>query len=221
MAMSIHGVTRRSEPGDLAQPASLVFQRGSERALLRARTGATRRARVDKIGAEQQDVAVVEDCLDNLSAWREAAERSRFAAAGCFYPGIRAPIPSTAYASLIRPLSEIISATFGYSRGARICGCDFSLVTALPQNFQPIQRLPHHDGINPNMLAVLIYLQDLSRVGPRSSVTDGPASKPSPPTGLRTTRPASNKKRATTACRPLPIMLRMNGTNGLPLSTPL
>jgi Family of unknown function (DUF6445) len=117
-----------------------------------------RRTRVEAQGREGQKVAIVDGCLADPEALVALAARQRFEPRGPYYPGIRAPIPSSYYASLLTPFAEVLRTTFGFSKGAHVRECNFSLVTTAPEQLQPIQRLPHYDGVEPNVIAVLIYL---------------------------------------------------------------
>lgn len=117
-----------------------------------------RQVRVDCNGRERQPVAVVEGCLADPGALLAMAAQLRFETRGRFYPGVRAPTPASSYAALFAPLGEVLRSTFGFTRGAHVRECNFSLVTTPPEQLAPIQRLPHYDGVEPNVVAVLIYL---------------------------------------------------------------
>lgn len=121
--------------------------------------------RIDGIGRERQPVAVVDSCLADPAALLEAAIAQRYAPLARFYPGVRAPTPSRFYASLFAPLREVLRGTFGFTKGARVRECNFSLVTTPPEQLAPIQRLPHYDGVEPNVVAVLIYLGGVEHGG--------------------------------------------------------
>ena len=71
---------------------------------------------------------------------------------------MRAPTPSSCYAALFRPLGEVLRSVFGFNKGAHVRECNFSLVTTPPDQLQPIQRLSHYDGAQPDVVAVLIDL---------------------------------------------------------------
>jgi Family of unknown function (DUF6445) len=117
-----------------------------------------RRTRVETQGREGQPVAIVDGCLADPEALVALAAQQRFEPRGPYYPGIRAPIPSSHYGSLFAPLGETLRTVFGFTKGAHVRECNFSLVTTPPEQLQPIQRLPHYDGVEPNVIAVLIYL---------------------------------------------------------------
>ncbi len=117
-----------------------------------------RQARVEANGRERQPVAIIDGCLADPEALVAMAAQLRFEPRGPYYPGIRAPIPSSCFASLFAPLGEVLRTVFGFTKGAHVRECNFSLVTTPPEQLAPIQRLPHYDGVEPNVVAVLIYL---------------------------------------------------------------
>ncbi len=115
-------------------------------------------ARVDINGLERQPVAIVDGCLADPQSFVAMASQQQFKPLGRFYPGVRAPAPASSYAALFAPLAETLRSVFGFGDGAHVRECNFSLATTPPRQLQPIQRLPHYDGLEPNVVAVLIYL---------------------------------------------------------------
>lgn len=111
------------------------------------------------IGASRAPVVVIDSFIDEPQALVEhAAQRSDFAVRSRFYPGIRAPAPAS-YVEAIGPLLEgAIRAAFGAQGDIEIIESNLSLVTTPAPRLVPFQRIPHIDGTERNILAVLHYL---------------------------------------------------------------
>ena len=101
-----------------------------------------RRAHVEANGRERQPVAIIDGCLADPEVLVALAAQQRFEPRGPYYPGIRAQTPSSCYAALFAPLAEVLRTAFGFSKGAHVRECNFSLVTTPPEQLAPIQRLP-------------------------------------------------------------------------------
>lgn len=121
--------------------------------------------RVESIGRERQPLLILDDCLADPVAVLAIAARASFARHGPHYPGQRAPVPRGAAAALIDPLAELLVQTFGLSGPPEFDECYLSLVTTPALDLQPIQRLPHFDGLEPDRLAFLLYLDRAERGG--------------------------------------------------------
>jgi hypothetical protein len=111
-----------------------------------------------QIGDEQQPLLTIDDCLADPAAVLSIAARATFSRHGPHYPGIRSPVPQQACIELIAPLANEIMRAFCLKRPPLFQECYLSLVTTAPQDLQPIQRLPHFDGVEPERLAFLLYL---------------------------------------------------------------
>ncbi len=114
--------------------------------------------RLEHVGREQQPVLIIDDCLADPGAVLAIAAKAHFARHGPHYPGIRAPVPHAACAILIDPLSAIIAKTFGLQCAPAFDECFLSVLTTAAKDLQPIQRLPHFDGLESDRLAFLLYL---------------------------------------------------------------
>jgi hypothetical protein len=117
--------------------------------------------RVETVGREALPVLVA-DGLDWLTEpLRKAASGMDFAPNGPFYPGIRAKSPEGYAGELTERLERQILEAFGWpGDGLAVMESDFSLVTAKPETLVPFQRMPHVDGVDGDVLAVLHYLCD-------------------------------------------------------------
>lgn len=93
------------------------------------------------------------------------AARHRFGRHGEFYPGLRAPVSQAIAMPLVEPLLDRMRETFGLAARPRFSECYLSVVTQPATTLAPIQRLPHFDGVEPERLAVLLYLDRDERGG--------------------------------------------------------
>jgi hypothetical protein len=78
------------------------------------------------------------------------------------YPGVRVPMPgsfSTTFRAWLTPILQ----RSGVLPGSQVINRDtsfFSVVTTASADLLPIQRIPHYDSTDPNLLAAVIYLCD-------------------------------------------------------------
>jgi len=120
---------------------------------------------VHRIGAEHQPVIVIDHAIDNPDAHIAQATRLEFSPIGPFFPGIRAPTSVNYTNSLCNALQPLLADIFGID-SAQWNGENFySLVTTPPARLSPIQRIPHHDGAEESLIAVLHYLAQPSQGG--------------------------------------------------------
>jgi hypothetical protein len=110
-------------------------------------------------GVQRHPVLVIDNYFDEPDALIDvAASGPAFEANGPYYPGIRAPFPHTFLPPLLTPLAGVLGPVFGYTRGAQVRECTFSLVTTRPEDLMPIQRLPHFDSLETGRVAALLFL---------------------------------------------------------------
>jgi Family of unknown function (DUF6445) len=109
-------------------------------------------------GQERQPMLVIDGFLANPQAVLAIAARAPFGLIGPHYPGIRSPVPQDAIGEMIESLSQSLTAAFALPGPPRFHECFLSLVTVAPAALQLIQRLPHFDGVEPDRLALLLYL---------------------------------------------------------------
>lgn len=121
--------------------------------------------RVERQGREQQPVIVIDDMLADLPKWRAMAEAADYGTMGAHYPGIRSPVPYRAAARMRDELAPLIADSFALDPVPPVLECFFSIVTTPPAALAPIQRLPHVDGLEPDRLAILIYLSGAEQGG--------------------------------------------------------
>ncbi len=117
---------------------------------------------LDRIGEEGAPVLRV-DGFDATAALALATALAPFAAATNHYPGLRRVLgveDEAAYAYVV----ALLDALGPYLGGAFDCdGFDlieasFSMVTTPPERLTAVQRAPHFDSVDPDMIAILHYL---------------------------------------------------------------
>lgn len=124
------------------------------------------RVEVRRLGREGQPLVVIDDFSGQLAELRTAGAAARYAPAGAYYPGLRAPV-DPAYLDVRRDLLvEVMHRVFGLQRSLRCETSAFSLVTLAPDALSPDQRVPHHDHGGPGLIALMHYL-----CGPESGGT--------------------------------------------------
>ena len=121
--------------------------------------------RVLRQGREKQPVVVIDGALADPDAWRQVAARAHFAAIRPFHPGVSAAVPARLAAQLRDELAPLIGDAFAPDPLPPASGCYLSLVTTLPEDLAPVQRLPHVDGLERARIAVLVYLSGAEQGG--------------------------------------------------------
>jgi hypothetical protein len=116
------------------------------------------RTNVVRQGMEQQPVIVIDDMLSDVDWWRATAEQLSYSRIGPHYPGLRAPVPPAQSNAMRDELETLVRETFALDPVPPVLECYFSIVTTPPEALAPIQRLPHVDGLEPDRIAILIYL---------------------------------------------------------------
>ena len=116
-------------------------------------------------GAERQALLTIDDALPDPLAVVAIAARHRYRPIGPFYPGVRARVSEPVAMELVAPLLEKLAEAFALAAPPVYFECFLSLVTAAPEQLAPIQRLPHFDGVEPDRIAVLLYLDAEERGG--------------------------------------------------------
>jgi Family of unknown function (DUF6445) len=133
--------------------------------MMAAMLGPRASIRVERQGREAQPVIVIDDMLAAPERWRELAERLRYGRIGPHYPGLRAVVPFEAAAALREELAGPIGETFELEPVPPVLETYFSIVSTPPEALAPIQRLPHFDGLEPERIAILIFLSGAEQGG--------------------------------------------------------
>lgn len=118
------------------------------------------RVQLRHVGQERQPLLIVDDVLDDPDAMIEAAREAEFyAPKHTHYPGLNAPLPESYYRTVVTALRGPIAAAFGLSSDAYLKYFGFfALATTPVREAEPIQKIPHHDGPDPQRLAMVHYL---------------------------------------------------------------
>ncbi|MES2441615.1 MAG: DUF6445 family protein [Pseudomonadota bacterium] len=116
--------------------------------------------RVDRIGAEGEPVVVVENFSPHPDRLIADAQTLAFETMGEFYPGIRARVLPSYFEGLSPVLAPVMREVFGQSDRIGFTRALYSIVTTPPAQLTLAQRIPHIDGLEPGMIAILHYLSD-------------------------------------------------------------
>jgi hypothetical protein len=73
---------------------------------------------------------------------------------------LRAPVSAPIVMPLVEPIVDRLQEVFALERAPEYFECYLSLVTKAPAQLDPIQRLPHFDGVERERIAVLLYLSE-------------------------------------------------------------
>ena len=124
-------------------------------------------ARIETVrqGRERQPVIVIDRMLSEPDLWLQVAARARFEPIRPFHPGVSAVVPARLADRLRDELAPLIGVTFGLDPVPPAGPCFLSLVTTPPEALTHIQRLPHVDGLEPERIAILIYLAGADKGG--------------------------------------------------------
>lgn len=123
------------------------------------------RIEIVRQGREEQPVIVVDDMLSQPDLWRQVAARAVFGPIRPFHPGVSAVVPARLSNQLRDELAPLVGETFGLDPVPPASSCFLSLVTTSPEALTWIQRLPHIDGLEPERIAILVYLAGTDKGG--------------------------------------------------------
>lgn len=115
---------------------------------------------VEYVGKVRSPVVIVDDFYDTPQALIEHAASTTFAPRSRFYPGVRAPAPARYIDALRTRLATVLKQQFGWTEDLAITECNLSLLTTPAAQLVPFQRIPHIDGTESDVIAVLHYLCD-------------------------------------------------------------
>ena len=113
---------------------------------------------VVRIGHEQEPVVVIDGFVADPAALVEHAVASRFVPMGAFYPGPRQAAPASYCAEVAPVVATAMRQVFGYSEHLRFDRALFSMVTTPPAELSLAQRIPHVDGVEEGMVAIVHFL---------------------------------------------------------------
>ncbi len=121
--------------------------------------------RIERIGRERQPVVVIDDLVPDPDRLRAAAEALDYRTMGRHYPGLRAEVAAADVAAYLAPITGLVADVFGCRGDIRLISAGYSIVTTRAFDLTPIQRLPHFDGLEPERIALLHYLDGAEKGG--------------------------------------------------------
>jgi hypothetical protein len=121
--------------------------------------------RIERIGDEQQPVILIDDFVPDPAKLRATAEALEYRPMGRHYPGLRAEVAARDVDDFLTTVQDMIADVFGFRGPATVISAGYSIVTTPPTDLTPIQRLPHFDGLEPERVALLHYLNGKGQGG--------------------------------------------------------
>jgi hypothetical protein len=103
-------------------------------------------------------VVVVENFAPHPEQLIDAAEPLQFEPMGEYYPGIRAPVTPAYFEGLSPILAPVMREVFGAREKIGFNRALYSIATTRPADLSLAQRIPHIDGVEEGMIAILHYL---------------------------------------------------------------
>lgn len=119
--------------------------------------------RVFRHGREQQPVIVIDNFAADPQAMVESARALDWKPIGPNFPGVRHPTPPDMVAQARERLMGLIQQVFELKDPLNRMESYYSLVTTPPGRLQPIQRLPHFDGLGAQRIAMVHHLSRAER----------------------------------------------------------
>jgi hypothetical protein len=121
------------------------------------RPPADARLEIRRVGAEQSPLLIVDNPIAEPKALIDEACAAKFyAPEHTLYPGVNARLPPAYYTAVIALLRGPLEGVFGLSSRAHLDYFGFfGLATAATK---PIQAVPHYDGADPGLVAMVHYL---------------------------------------------------------------
>lgn len=113
---------------------------------------------VATIGNERRRVVVVENFSPHPERLVDEAASLTFERMGEFYPGARARVSATYYQGLGGVLNAVLREVYGWTQSAHFDRCLYSLATTPSDRLSLAQRIPHVDGFEAGMVAIVHYL---------------------------------------------------------------
>jgi hypothetical protein len=121
------------------------------------------RPRVFVQGRERQPVIVIDGFAADPDTMVEAARTLSFRPIGPNFPGVRHPTPPEMVAEARERLMGLIQKVFDLKDPLNRIESYYSLVTTPAERLQPIQRLPHFDGLGAQRIAMVHHLSRAER----------------------------------------------------------
>lgn len=122
-------------------------------------------ARYGNFSSQNHTFVTVSDFMAAPKCAIENAVLQKFARITPQYPGLRAPLDNAVSQAWLSELSPLLDRGFGEADKGWSIQIWYSVVTARPDQLIPMQRLPHVDGTDPSLIAMMLYLNDTDHGG--------------------------------------------------------
>jgi hypothetical protein len=120
---------------------------------------------IEHFGDEKEPVIVMDNFSGKLDLLLRHAQSQKFSPGSAYYPGVQAQADVNYLTLRRKELPQIMRDVFDIQHGLNIESCVYALVTRPPETLTPGQRLPHHDGNEGNLFALLHYIQGAEDAG--------------------------------------------------------
>ncbi len=110
------------------------------------------------LGSEKSPILVIDNFVASPELLIDDAALLGFEKIGPYYPGVRSVVPKAAVRRCISPIADLVADRFKVTSDYSNFDAWYSVVTTRPADLEPIQRLPHYDGVEPGRLALLHFL---------------------------------------------------------------
>lgn len=107
---------------------------------------------------QKHDFVAVDNFMVQPETAIESCVLQKFAKITPQYPGLRASLSQHVSKAWLSQLSPLLDSVFGTAQNGWAIQAWSSIVTTPPSNLIPMQRLPHVDGTDPRLIAMMLYL---------------------------------------------------------------
>ncbi|MDJ0642169.1 MAG: DUF6445 family protein [Erythrobacter sp.] len=107
----------------------------------------------------------VNDFMEAPESAIQSAVLQKFAKITPQYPGLRAPLDPTVAEAWLTQLTPLLERGFGQAAEGWDIQVWYSVVAVPPDRLIPMQRLPHVDGTDPDLIAMMLYLHHTDHGG--------------------------------------------------------
>ncbi|KLE32283.1 DUF6445 family protein [Aurantiacibacter gangjinensis] len=114
--------------------------------------------KVHQFGTEREPVVQIDEFSGMVDELLKAGRQAQYQEGGAAYPGIRSWIEPTYLERRRELMMQAMVHVFGFQQGVSCEASTFSLVTKAPEDLSPIQRIPHYDHSEGQLIAVMHYL---------------------------------------------------------------
>lgn len=113
---------------------------------------------VSAIGHENIPIVVIDNFSGKVNELINQGQRCAYFNGGALYPGLRSPIDPRIFLHRQNIVMELLKRVFGWEGIVKEPLAAFSIVTTPESNLVPVQRLPHFDHYEGEVVAGMLYL---------------------------------------------------------------